>query len=83
MTLEPPVHRYNDRGLSPVEFLIEVMHAQHLPMSVRLDAAKGAAPYVATTLNKKQLFVKIEGGMPMFTDGTLPNLRPRPGNGHG
>jgi hypothetical protein len=49
MTLEPPVHRYNDRGLSPVEFLLEVMHAQHLPMSVRLDAAKGAAPFVATT----------------------------------
>jgi hypothetical protein len=43
--LPPQTHAYNDPDLGPVEFLLAVMRAQHLPMSVRISAASAAAPY--------------------------------------
>jgi hypothetical protein len=32
---------YNDPTLSPLDFLLAVAHDDHLPMSVRTDAAQG------------------------------------------
>lgn len=33
-------------GLTPLDFMMEVMRNQDYPMEARLDAAKAAAPYV-------------------------------------
>jgi hypothetical protein len=43
--LPPQTHAYNDPDLSPIEFLQAVYHATHLPMSIRIDAARGLLPY--------------------------------------
>ena len=41
----PTTHAYNDPDLSPIEFLLAVMHASHIPMSTRIEAARGLLPY--------------------------------------
>jgi hypothetical protein len=41
----PTTHAYNDPDLSPVEFLQHVMHATHLPMVSRIQAASALLPY--------------------------------------
>ena len=41
----PQTYAYDDPDLSPIEFLQAVYHATHLPMSVRIDAARGLLPY--------------------------------------
>jgi len=43
--LPPQTHAYDDPDLSPVEFLQAVYRATHLPMSIRIDAARGALPF--------------------------------------
>jgi hypothetical protein len=40
----PQTHTYDDPDLSPIEFLQAVYHAAHLPMSIRIDAARGLLP---------------------------------------
>ena len=45
-THQDPVPRlYNDPDLSSLEFLLAVMHDEHLPMSTRIQAASAAMPY--------------------------------------
>jgi len=41
----PPRHAYDEPNLSPKEFLLAVMRSQHLPLTIRIKAAEGAAPY--------------------------------------
>ena len=41
----PSSHAYNDLDLSPIEFLHAVMHAERLPMSTRIEAAKALLPF--------------------------------------
>jgi hypothetical protein len=41
----PTTHAYDDPDLSPVEFLRAVMHATHLPMASRVQAASAVLPY--------------------------------------
>ena len=41
----PQTHAYDDPDLSPIEFLQAVYHATHLPMSIRIDAARGLLPF--------------------------------------
>ena len=41
----PPPHAYNDPDLSPIEFLYAVYRDPRLPMSIRIDAARGLLPY--------------------------------------
>src|SRR6516164_10808610 len=41
----PSSHVYNDPDLSPIEFLQAVMHAEHLPMATRIDAARALLPF--------------------------------------
>jgi hypothetical protein len=43
--LPPQTHAYDDPTLSAIEFLQAVYHATHLPMSTRIDAARGLLPY--------------------------------------
>ena len=38
-------HAYDAPDLSPIEFLQAVYHATHLPMSIRIDAARGLLPF--------------------------------------
>jgi len=40
-----PDHPYNDPDLSAIEFLQAVMHATHLPMATRIDAARALLPF--------------------------------------
>ena len=42
---EPSPHAYNDPDLSPIEFLTAVYNDASLPMSIRIDAARGLLPY--------------------------------------
>ena len=45
-THQDPVPRlYNDPFLSPLEFLLCVMHDEHLPMATRIQAASAALPF--------------------------------------
>ena len=41
----PSSRAYNAPGLSPIEFLQAVYHDPRLPISVRIDAARGLLPY--------------------------------------
>jgi hypothetical protein len=43
-------HAYNDPDLSATEFLSAVMHATHLPMSTRIEAASALLPYTNSYL---------------------------------
>jgi hypothetical protein len=43
--LPPRPHAYDDPSLSPIEFLQAVYHDPSLPMSIRIDAARGLLPY--------------------------------------
>jgi len=38
-------HPYDDPDLGPLEFLLAVMRAEHLPLAVRIKAAASVAPY--------------------------------------
>jgi hypothetical protein len=63
-------HIYNDPALSPLEFMLAVMHDTRLPMSVRMDAARAAAPYMPPA-HTKTIHMKIEGGIPDFSDSCV------------
>jgi hypothetical protein len=41
----PSSHAYNDPDLSPIEFLYAVYRDASLPMSIRIEAARGLLPY--------------------------------------
>jgi hypothetical protein len=41
----PVSHAYNDPDISPLEFLLCVMRATHLPMSSRIQAASALLPF--------------------------------------
>jgi hypothetical protein len=43
--LPPQTHAYDDPAIGPIEFLTCVMHATHLPMSVRIHAASALLPF--------------------------------------
>jgi hypothetical protein len=43
--LPPQTHAYDDPTIGPLEFLQCVYRATHLPMSIRIDAARGLLPY--------------------------------------
>jgi hypothetical protein len=45
MGLGPQTHAYDDPDLSPLEFLQAVYRDPLLPMSTRIDAARGLLPY--------------------------------------
>jgi hypothetical protein len=42
----PQTHAYDDPDLSPIEFLQAVYRDPSLPMSIRIDAARGLLPYM-------------------------------------
>ena len=63
----PIQHAYNAAGLSPLEFMIAVMNSQHLPMTIRMDAAKAAAPYVRNHPEAITRIVRLTGGIPYET----------------
>ena len=41
----PQTHAYDAPDIGPLEFLQAVYHATHLPMSVRIEAARALLPY--------------------------------------
>ena len=42
---DPAPRLYNDPSLTPLEFILAVMHDEHLPMATRIQAASAAMPY--------------------------------------
>ena len=46
----PQTHAYDAPGLSPIEFLQAVYRDPLLPMSIRIDAARGLLPFVEPRL---------------------------------
>jgi hypothetical protein len=61
-------HAYNAPGLTPLEFLLALMNDTSLPTSIRMEAAKFAAPYMPL----QTIHVKIEGGMPQYDYSAEP-----------
>ena len=45
MGLPPQTHGYDDPSLDPLQFLTVVYRDSSLPMSIRIDAARGLLPY--------------------------------------
>ena len=43
--LPPQTHAYDDASLDPLEFLQAVYRDSSLPMSIRIDAARGVLPF--------------------------------------
>ena len=41
----PQTHAYDDPDIGPIEFLLAVMRAQHLPMATRISAASALLPF--------------------------------------
>lgn len=68
-------------GRDPVEFMLSVMADPTQDLPLRMDAAKGAAPYVRARLapldanakNDSGLTIVIKGGLP---DTTIVTVRP-------
>ena len=50
-------------GISPLEFVLSVMDNEDNDLSVRLDAAKSAAPYCHARLAQTQLGVDVEASI--------------------
>jgi hypothetical protein len=48
-------------GLTPLDFMLEVMRDKTQAMDLRFDAAKGAAPYVHARLSAIDAKVDVEG----------------------
>jgi hypothetical protein len=70
--LGPEEHTYNDQTLSPKQFLEAVYKNPRLPMSVRIDAAKGMLPYEYPRL--QQVSQDVTSGARVIIEGGLPAL---------
>jgi len=81
----PSSHVYNDPDLSPIEFLQAVMHAEHLPMATRIDAARALLPFTeprpASVPSSHIGCTIVIGGIPSEDLGPrLPDPDPRSPN---
>lgn len=89
--LGPEEQTYNDQTLGPKQFLEAVYKNPRLPMSVRIDAAKGMLPYEYPRLQQVSQDVTsgakvlIEGGLPPLpgTSIIMPGEEPSKPNGKG
>lgn len=48
-------------GLTPLDFMLKVLRDENQDMALRMDASKGAAPYVHPKLAQVQLTGKDDG----------------------
>ena len=85
-----PTRAYNDKTLEPRDFLLAIMRDEHLPVSIRMDAAAKVAVYIHARLQqvtqdvKGGLHIRIEGGLPDLpgTNIIMPGMEaPSKGNG--
>lgn len=54
-------HEYQDDGLlSPLQFMLQTMRDDNHPHSVRMDAAKSAAPYCSAKLLSQSIDVDAD-----------------------
>jgi hypothetical protein len=70
--LGPEPHAYDNKDLSPKEFLHAVYRDVRMPMATRIDAAKAAAVYEHPRL--AQVNQDITGGLKITIEGGLPTL---------
>jgi hypothetical protein len=59
-----------DGGLTPLDYMMEVLRDKQLPGDVRLDAAKAAAPYVHPRLNA----IEHSGALAVLHEKALDEL---------
>jgi hypothetical protein len=71
---EPPTYAYNDPDLSPKEFLLAVMRSTHLPLSLRIKAAEGAAPYFTPRPSESRHYECVDAHL-TYIIGDNPALR--------
>jgi hypothetical protein len=65
-------HEYNNRDLSPKEFLLAIMRDQRIPLPARMEAAAKVAVYEHPRL--AQTSQDITGGVKIVIEGGLPAL---------
>jgi len=63
-------------GISPLEFLLNVMDDEDLQLPQRIDAAKSAAPYCHARL--AQIAMEVEGEVVTKLERTI--VHPKPAN---
>lgn len=69
------VAKVAESGLTPLEYLLSVYQNDGNPESMRIDAAKAAAPYVHARLSNVEMAVTDETRKPEeLTDAELANL---------
>ena len=72
----PSSHVYNDPDLSAIEFLQAVMHAEHLPMATRIDAARALLPFTeprpASIPSSRIGCTIVIGGLGPYDHGSAP-----------
>ena len=70
---EPGSQReYNRKDIKAVEFLQATYRCEQLPMSVRIEAARNAAPFESPRL--AQTTQDVTAGITIHISGGLPNL---------
>jgi len=79
-----PVHAYNQKGLSPKEFLTAIYQDEKVPLSVRMDAAAKVSVYEHPRLAQVSqdltagVTIRIEGGLPELPGTNI--IMPKPGS---
>lgn len=79
--LGPEGHEYNDKELSPKDFLLAVVHDERVPLSARIDAAKAVSVYehprLAQVNQEVRATIRIEGGLPALpgTNVIMPEVK--------
>ena len=77
----PQTHAYDDPNLGPLEFLLAVMRATHLPMATRIKAASAAMPYTAPRPNTNSFHIDAERIRCKVIIPDMPELFLREGQG--
>jgi hypothetical protein len=70
----PPRHAYDEPNLSPKQFLLAVMRSQHLPLTIRIKAAEGAAPYFTPRRGETRHYPCVDAHI-TYVIGDNPSLR--------
>jgi hypothetical protein len=73
--LPPQTHAYDAPGLGPLQFLRAVMHATHLPMASRIQAASALLPFTHPVPRPTNSFPRctiVIGGLGPYDQGLSP-----------
>jgi hypothetical protein len=72
-------HAYDAPDIGPLEFLLAVMRAQHLPMATRISAASAAAPFIHPRPNTNSFHIDADHYRCKIIIPDMPELFQRQG----